>query len=708
MEEVNPDCDDIEGLKRKLIEEQASPSHDQNSQEENSTIISVSATLRKHYGEVSVRGLIVSISELYKMISQTTISCSSCGFGQTIAHNPPIHNPLKLKSVCIKCDQGECVYEHSYRNAVTIELQDTETFNDIERVHVIVFDDATVGINVGEQVIVKGSLNILQRHTRSKWFTFVYADLIKYETREVLKLTQNDKEAIKRFTETNDRKMGISIIDRLTSMLAPNVIGYNYVKKGLLICAVSSGRDLRQTRRRINAILIGGPGLAKTTLLREIVKIVPNSRLESGQSSSGKSLTAIVAREEDSYSLRIGAIPLSREAICAINEMNRMSFADQDDLLDPMEEGKFTINKYGIHAKIEASTTIIASANPISSEWNHEDKIDLNEIPVLRQLLDRFDMLFVLRTVRKEDFIREYAYRKSEFDDRIQPNYNAYLRKHILYAKSYFPDPILTDEAKFMINEYYISMATNSGTPRIRETLLRTAKGIAMLKLKNQVDEDDARETMEFYNILLQQYRQVVCISANPKDLIYSECVKILKESRLPFALTELMKNASERNEQVRHYMGGKYSIQDNWKVKTVRKMLLNNSNIQQVNDKPIVLSWIDRTMEDGLNQPVSEILSDVSDVSDVILERPKSKFDLGTTDVTNNIGLISSDKSYASHKVIDFPPKCYHCDYSQHKNKTEYNKHCVINHPKKPGYPGPADMKELGIISQGMTWEVI
>lgn len=43
-------------------------------------------------------------------------------------------------------------------------------------------------------------------------------------------------------------------------------------------------------------------------------------------------------------------------------------------------------------ATIKAPTTIIASANPYgNSEWNDDDKIDIDQIPALKPVLDRFD-----------------------------------------------------------------------------------------------------------------------------------------------------------------------------------------------------------------------------------------------------------------------------------------------------------------------------
>jgi len=54
----------------------------------------------------------------------------------------------------------------------------------------------------------------------------------------------------------------------------------------------------------------------------------------------------------------------------------------------------------------------------------------------------------------------------------------------------------------------------------------------------------------------------------------------------------------------------------------------------------------------------------------------------------------------------VDFPPKCYRCEFSKYETKKEYDYHCVTRHPGLPGYPGPADIIESGLKPQGMNWE--
>ena len=141
------------------------------------------------------------------------------------------------------------------------------------------------------------------------------AESITYQTRKEILLSDLDIGATQRFAMRED------IIDKLVSMIAPRVIGYNHIKEGLLLCAIAAARDIPSDRRRINAIIVGEKGLAKSQLMRESVNLVPDIRYEiRSQSSSAKSLTAIVSKEEERYVLRLGPIPMAKEAICFLNE----------------------------------------------------------------------------------------------------------------------------------------------------------------------------------------------------------------------------------------------------------------------------------------------------------------------------------------------------------------------------------------------------
>lgn len=573
----------------------------------NVELVPISDALRMHFGRIKVKGMICSLTKLFKMISGIKFYCDRCMKPNEIDFPFPISNIGKNEAKCRYCNKNIENVNYDYVNTVVVELQDLESFNDLERLPVFLFDGDTENIHVGETVIIEGQIRINEsKNSGKKLFPYFYAKSIQYDRSDSTALTQTDIDAINRFTKKHNSK----IIDTLVLMFDPSIIGYEYVKKGLLLCAVNSSCDgntrnsTNLRRERIHAFLIGESGLAKSRLLKSVTKLVPNSKYESGgHNSSGKSLTAIVSKEEENYLLRLGPAPLSKNAICAVNEFGRMYYDDQTHFLDIMEEGEFTITKHGINATIKSPTTIIASANPINnSAWASEDKIDINEIPALKPIIDRFDLIFVFRNLKDEKVVREYAYKRSELETRKIPDYSNYIIKHIEYAKRF--NPKISDEAKIMLNEFFIKIRTQHfGSNRILDTLFRLSKSIARLKLKQIVDEEDANEAMEFYNIVLQNFQSVISVSTSPKVIAYNTCIMILKELNSSITFEDLVIKICEKNEQVRLYLNFEnksLKIHKNRKVRGLYDMLVNHANIKRTNEKPTVLQWIEKN-ENGI-----------------------------------------------------------------------------------------------------------
>ena len=195
---------------------------------------------------------------------------------------------------------------------------------------------------------------------------------------------------------------GKNVIDELVSLMTPEVLGMDNIKKGLLIVDVNAG--LRNQpgefpeRQRINGLLIGDPGTAKSALAKKSIAFVPRSQSVSGQSVSGVSLTAVINKEPGgSMSLMLGPLALAKDSICMINELGRLKLDQQPALFDVMEEGKINTVKYGFPGNVECHASVLATANPLNNKWKHEDKVGAEEFPLLLQVVDRFDLIFVVR-----------------------------------------------------------------------------------------------------------------------------------------------------------------------------------------------------------------------------------------------------------------------------------------------------------------------
>ena len=343
--------------------------------------ISVSEALRRKEGYVKVKGQVIGCSEIYNMISEVTIACSNCGFSDKIDYSkkPVFRSPVKEMS---KCPRKDCsvmgqtlVANMRYTTAMHIDLQDPDKFSEIERIKVRLFEDNTRDIFAGKLVTITGNLHVIRENDNpnNKLVTVLYAESIEDVRKQQQELTQKDIDDILAWKRSIEDKKGC-LVDELASYFAPQIIGYEHVKKGLLMVAANAGipnSEKRNPKRlRLNALLIGDPSLAKSTFLNKIVEIVPNARYESCQSSTGLSLTAQVSKEEGGiYTLRHGPIPLANGSICALNEIGQMHISEHKHFLDCMQEGRFTLNKYGFNAPIIANTSIVASANPINNTW---------------------------------------------------------------------------------------------------------------------------------------------------------------------------------------------------------------------------------------------------------------------------------------------------------------------------------------------------
>ena len=363
------------------------------------------------------------------------------------------------------------------------------------------------------------------------------------------------------------------------------------------MCAASTNLDTN--RKKLSSALLGDPGTAKSLLLQEATKLVANSTFVSAQSSSAISLTAIVETEKDSHVLRLGPIPLSRGGICALNEGGGMSFGHQKYLLDVMQEQKFKFSKHGITALVIFTNEL--SFGPriqLVVRWKNPEAIDLDEFPAIKPLIDRFDLIYTIRDNRDGEEERKYADIKFEMDDddnsEIQENEShlIHLQKHIEYSKRF--QPKFSDEAKFMLKEYYLSVRAKYGSRRVRESIVTIARMIAQLKLKAVVDAEDAKETQEVFNRVLEPLQKIVNATTNPIDIIVEECLNILKESNnIEWKFyTDLIERVCE-NPQARKYIDNAHKKRNYDKFKPILERLLNHTHVKLTNRNPVTIAWV-------------------------------------------------------------------------------------------------------------------
>ncbi|MGC2427696.1 MAG: AAA family ATPase, partial [Nitrososphaeraceae archaeon] len=559
--------------------------------------ISVAEAIRRSSGKVAINGLIVGMSSVTQAIKETEFECSSCGQSDTEVYNPPLFSQPRSfssnnKRKCVFCNLiGYGPKRNTEVSAMIIQLQDEEKQNELENLNVVLYDTNTLNVRNGEKVMVAGELHVVQQSSgrSTRRITYLFANLIEYETsqNDSTVLTEQDILEVEEFAKQPD------MISKLVDMFAPTVIGHEDKKLGTILMYVGAP-ETQDFRGRIHGLFIGPPGTAKSKLARAAYRLgQPYSRYSSAQGASGKGLTAIIDKDNDSYVLRNGVLPQAKNSLCVLNEIASLSMEDQRHLFDVMEEGKLTLDKYGFHKEIDSPTTVLATTNPEHGEW-YMDTVDKGQIPLRKELVDRYDLPFVFEPLRERKDKLSYAKQKlAILKDDIKEDH-ALLRNVIEHAKTF--RPILSEEAEAMITDFWSSLnILVFPTNRVLDTIIRISFAFARLHFSNIVTAEIAKEAIQFLTNIYNAFDRNVAIVQDPREATCHEIAKFLQEiPNMPFEFQACINHAARKNSLVETYLGESPIDNNSSKYRDIadrfKQGLVGNGLISIVNMNPLTL----------------------------------------------------------------------------------------------------------------------
>lgn len=622
---------------------------------------------------ITVYGQIVSRGDLHAMLRGGQYQCGRCHAIQYIEYDRPSYPgddeaPLVMNRICRDCgeedlQQGTADYQRATQlhrvgiedvRAVDIGLMDTEKYDAVDTLRVKLFHEDAKDVRIGEYVTIRGKFQLQQSPTnRRRYHGILYAHEIKYTAQTAYVLKPADFARVRRFVDQakaerpiekdlsdpmgKRRKLGQplgekNIIERLKFCYSRHRIVWNYpIKEALLYAETSAGPDVIggeeaqnvTVRKRIHVGIVGDKGVGKSRTSESVKYHDERNRYVSAQGGTGKSMTALISKEGDTSApiLRIGPLAFAKEAVIVLNEFGEVSLEEQVHFQDAMEEGFFSINKYGIQGTIRADSMVIWTANPVQGASFSKGVVSLDQLAIRKQIIDRTDLLMICRPIPR-DKRREFNHLRQELRKareseparwKILCNYDNYVKIHLMVAKDLARKngyPKMTDEASQIIEEADSRLqelresdnVPNAGSNRSLDTLNRLAAVIAMLKLKDRIEPADAKHAVAFYNESIKDVQTTIKEVEDPATLALNAIIFILQNESngIPMKFKRLAELASERDQAIKWYLyqGPKNKLGNvgtNRRLRHVKELLGNISSdkIKQTNSEETEFLWV-------------------------------------------------------------------------------------------------------------------
>ncbi|XP_054900602.1 DNA replication licensing factor MCM3 [Poeciliopsis prolifica] len=431
-------------------------------------------------------------------------------------------------------------------------------------VDIILDNDLVDVVKPGDRVQVIGTYRCLPGKkggfTSGTFRTIMIACHVKQMSKEVSQtFSADDVAKIRNFSRTRS----VNVFDQLARSLAPSIHGHDYIKKAILCMLLGGVEKVLENGTRIrgdiNVLLIGDPSVAKSQLLRYVLHTAPRAIPTTGRGSSGVGLTAAVTTDQETGERRLeaGAMVLGDRGVVCIDEFDKMSDMDRTAIHEVMEQGRVTIAKAGIHARLNARCSVLAAANPVYGRYD-QYKTPMENIGLQDSLLSRFDLLFIMldqMDAEQDREISDHVLRMHRYRDpreqegaamalggsvdvlatddpdamteeheemQIYEKHNnllhgskkkkdkilskEFMRKYIHIAK--IITPVLTEEAANHIAEEYSRLRsqeqlaadvarTSPVTARTLETLIRLSTAHAKARMSKAVELEDTEVAVE-------------------------------------------------------------------------------------------------------------------------------------------------------------------------------------------------------------------
>ncbi|MGP8321481.1 MAG: minichromosome maintenance protein MCM [Methanosarcinaceae archaeon] len=501
---------------------------------------------------IAIEGMVRKATEVRPKITDAAFFCMRCEHitnilqeGQKFVEPKFCESETCGKSGPFKILINQSTFHDSQKLQVQESPENLKGGRQPQSLDIDVDDELAGNATPGARAIINGVLRSHQRTLREgKSTTYdlvLHANSIEYIDTEFdeLEISPEEEEEIIELSRNPE------IYSNIFRSIAPSIYGNENIKEALALQLFSGVPknlpDGSRVRGDIHILLVGDPGIAKSQMLRYMIKIAPRGVFASGKSASSSGLTAAAVKDDlgdGRWTLEAGALVLADMGIAAIDEMDKMRNEDKSALHEAMEQQTISVAKAGIIATLKSRCALLGAANPKYGRFDRYEGI-AQQINMAPTLLSRFDLIFVLLDTPDDEMDMQIAnhilkaHRAGEMSEQrihvssseitqedvdshmeiILPVINPdTMRKYVAYArKNVFP--ILEKDAHKHLIDFYLELrkmgegkdAPVPVTARQLEALVRLSEANARIRLSNVATIDDAKRATNTVHSCLKQ-----------------------------------------------------------------------------------------------------------------------------------------------------------------------------------------------------------
>jgi replicative DNA helicase Mcm len=469
---------------------------------------------------VAVTGQITKRSTVEPKLRKGTWECHRCGHVEDVEQSfweitpPPVCRGCGNKTV--HWIPRKCRWEYTDYRKLRLKPLPEEMDDDREHIDAHLTEAlARRDLEAGDHVTVTADYQIYHEQGSAIGTEVLDASAVDVDDDTL------DSEDLATYREQLDRIAAADDpVPTLVDSIATDHFGDEHLKEALLLLLVR-GNGAESMRGTIHMMLLGDPGTGKTDFGEALVELAPRGKKASGNSgTSAAGLTAAITRDDFSdseFTISAGAIPQCSGGAVFIDELDSADEADQEAMLEAMESQVINIQKAGREATLEASTAVLAGANPTEGNFV-DDMPPAKQTKIPSPLLTRFDLMFVTREREGREAIDDIAghiidvhdvemrdRRGLGVDSDLRGEVSAEIESDVLrayLAEARELEPVFEDgEVKEVLKTWYVETKTRiiaaedrefPVTPRSAQDLIRLAEASAKLRHSETVELVDA------------------------------------------------------------------------------------------------------------------------------------------------------------------------------------------------------------------------